>query len=808
MLKKSFNDNWIVGEKAAVTDLAGFKGTPKAVTLPYDAAIHQARDPQMPDGYQKGYFPDKTYQYEKKWEVPADWAEKTVYLEFEGVFRDAEVLLNKNAVVRKHQGYLGFTVCLDPYLNYGALNTLDVTAKSGKEQHWYSGTGIYRPVNLLVGELIHIAPNGVKLRAEDIGKDSAVAVVETRIINKSRRTVTLSLKTEICGKDSSVVGEETIPVTLQGNSETLCRQRIALEGITRWSTEAPVLYDCRSNLLEGDQLWDESCASFGIRTLSVDAKRGFRLNGEEIKLRGACIHHDAGILGAETYKAYEKRRIRKLKEAGFNAVRMAHNPSSRAILEACDEEGMLVMEETFTVWNVMRFLDDYAAFFDENWEKDLTAVVDNAYNHPSVAMYSIGNEIQEIITVSGKGLCRQIAARIHDLDPWRYSTLAINGMVCVFSEMEKYASQMTEGADINQAMVDVGEIMSMIMLSDTVGNGIAECADAVDIAGYNYMQARYEIDSAAHPNRVIVGSETHPREIDKLWGLVRRHRNIIGDFTWVGWNYLGEAGIGRNNYGEAQDLTTSYLGEYPWIGSACGDFDMTGNRLPISYFREIVYGLRKDPYITVLDPAHYGEPCQESPWGWADSYSGWSWNGYEGKPVQVAVYADADEVVLYKNDMEIGRAACREEQRFKALFETVYEPGSLRAVSFCGGEVTGEFVLTSVEGSPRLVLTAEEPEITLSDEALAFINLSIEDEQGRICHCCNPSVELTVSGVGELLGLGSGATITDERYDDAAHTAHDGKLLAVVRPVSAGEIRITAHADGFEKVTTTVTVTE
>lgn len=808
MVKQSFNHEWTVGEKASVTDLSGVKGEIRSVTLPHDAAFDQQRDPEIPDGYQKGYFPDKAYQYEKKFVAPEEWAEKTVYVEFEGVFRDAEILLNKNAVARGHHGYLGFTVCLDPFLNFGAENSLTVTAKSGKEQHWYSGTGIFRPVNLMIGELIHIAPNGVKVTPVEIEENSAVAAVETTIRNKSRKTAELTLKTEIKDAAGKLVGAETVLVTMQGNSETVCRQRILADEITLWDTENPTLYTCETTVLEGDKTWDMESTRFGIRKLSVDAKRGFRLNGKELKLRGACIHHDAGIIGGATYKAAEKRRIRKLKEAGFNAVRMAHNPSSRAVLEACDEEGMLVMEETFNVWNVMRFIDDYAAFFDDHWEADLTATIENAYNHPSVIMYSIGNEIQEIITTSGKELCRLIAAKAHLLDPYRYTTLAVNGMVCVFSEMDKYAGQMVEGADINQAMVDVGEIMNQIMLSDTVGKGISECADYVDIAGYNYMQSRYELDTASHPNRVIVGSETHPREIDKLWGLVKRHANIIGDFTWVGWNYLGEAGIGRNNYGEAQDLATSYLGEYPWIGSACGDHDIIGDRTPISYYREIVYGLRKDPYIAVLDPSHYGENCQESPWGWADSYSGWTWDGYEGKPVQISVFADADEVVLYQDDREIGRSACGEEQRFKALFETTYQPGKLRAVSLKNGETIGEYTLPSAEGTAKLVMAPETPEVPLNDESLAYIDFSIEDEAGRIFHEKNPVITVEIEGGGKLLGLGNGSTITDERFDDNVHTTHNGRLLLIIRPTEVGSIRVKATANGMEPAEASVTVTE
>ena len=321
------------------------------------------------------------------------------------------------------------------------------------------------------------------------------------------------------------------------------------------------------------------------------------------------------------------------------------------------------------------------------------------------------------------------------------------------------------------------------------------------------MHARYGIDSAQHPNRVIVGSEEYPREIDVIWGLVKRHANIIGDFTWTGWNYLGEAGIGKNNYGEAVDPAISYLGEYPWIGSACGDFDMIGNRHPISYYREIVYGLRKDPYIAVYDPKNYGVPCQDSPWGWPDAVSGWSWNGYEGKGIQAAVYADADEVILYKNGIEIGRAACREAQRYKAVFDTVYDPGTLKAVSIIDGQVTGEYILQTA-GTPQLSVTAEEPQVPLRSESLVFIDITMQDADGRICHSINPLVTVQVEGAGSLLGMGNGATITDERYDDNVHTMDEGRLLAIIRPTCAGEITVKVSAEGFENAQTKVTVTE
>ncbi len=805
MIKIGLYQGWSYGQKASVTDLAGIKGEVRQIDLPHDAMLDQPRDPNKPDGYQKGYFPDGVYQYDKTLEIPSEWEEKAVYLEFEGVFRDAEVLLNKSCVKRWHYGYTGFTVCLDAYLKYGEANTLSVTAKSGREGHWYSGTGIYRPVFLMLGNRVHIAPNGIRITTVDADRNSAVVEVETTLRNIRRKGEKIALQTRILDAQGNAVGTETVFVTLPGNSDAVQRQRIFVNGISRWSVESPTLYTCESRVLAGEEQLDESRVSFGIRTISVDAGRGFRLNGVETKLRGVCIHHDAGPIGAATYKDAERRRIRKLKAAGINAVRMAHNPCSRALLEVCDEEGMLVMDEAFAVWDVMRFLDDYTAFFADSWQRDVEAMTQNAYNHPSVVMYSIGNEIQEIITPAGADLCRRIADYVHRLDPTRFTTLAINGMVCVFSEMDRFAQQATEGGDINQAMVDVGAIMSMIMQTELVGDGISECADCVDIAGYNYMQARYEIDAKLHPNRVIVGSETHPREIDVLWDLAKKHTNIIGDFTWTGWNYLGEAGIGRTTYGEAADPRTSYLGEHPWIGSDCGDFDMIGDRKPISFFREIVYGLRKTPYITVLEPKYYGIPCQESPWGWADSYSGWSWKGFEGNPVQVAVCADAEEVVLLCNGKELGHKPCGKEQRYRVIFDTVYEPGELRAVALRGGEVLGTHTLNTA-GEPGLYIRPESPEVTLSDEALIYVSVSMEDGKGRTCHWSEEQVTLDIEGPARLLGFGNGSPITEERYDDCVHSLFQGRAVAILRPMAPGTVLIHAASASGQRSQCAVTI--
>ncbi len=544
---------------------------------------------------------------------------------------------------------------------------------------------------------------------------------------------------------------------------------------------------------------DEETTSFGIRSLTLDSERGLCINGDTIKLRGACIHHDNGVIGAVTIDRAEERRVEILKKAGFNALRSSHHPMSKSLLYACDRLGMLVMDESFDMWTSSKSENDYALHFPVWWEKDIEAMVNKDYNHPSVIMYSIGNEIPEIGSPIGSIWGRKLSEKIRSLDSTRFVTNSVNFMLAVMSDLAQQKELMEPEADeaggINTMMNDLGDLMANIVASELCTTKTAEAFASVDIAGYNYGDARYLMDKDLFPNRIIVGSETFSNRIDKSWNLIKKNNHLIGDFAWAGWDYLGEAGVGRVQY-DMEEVTHYIQSTYPWITAWVGDIDIIGNRRSVSYYREIVFGLRKAPYIAVQRPQHYFKKATLSSWGWSDSISSWSWNGYEGKPIKVEVYADAEEVELLVNGKSVGKAVTGEANRFKAEFDTVYEPGDVTAVAYIGGQEIGRMTLHSASGGVMLEADADRTEITASDSDLAFVMISLVDDYGNLYNTADRKVKVKVNGPGLLQGLGSANPASEEDFFDDEHTTFDGKVLAVVRPTAKGTITVTITAEG------------
>ncbi len=453
-----------------------------------------------------------------------------------------------------------------------------------------------------------------------------------------------------------MVAWDEAPVTTVPGDRATARRRLYVERPHRWDPDDPYLYTCRVILSDDGEVLDEDATTFGIRSLSVDPTRGLLINGAELLLRGACVHHDNGLLGAATFDRAEERRVELLKAAGFNAIRSAHNPMSKPMLAACDRQGMLVMDETFDMWAEAKSEDDYALRFAQWWELDVEAMVRKDLNHPSVILYSIGNEIPEAGRPDGARIGRAVAEKIRSLDGTRLVTQAISGLLAGGPELidelrTGLANRIPETDDhtgVNTAMTTLADQLNNLMVSETIARNSAETISYLDVAGYNYMESRYELDHDRYPNRVIVGSETHPAAIDTLWAAVRRYPHVIGDFTWTGWDYLGEVGIGRTVYGEPDPSAgpPAFLGEFPWLTAWCGDIDITGHRRPQSYYREIVFGRRTDPYVVVRRPQFHGQPTSGTPWQWSDAVSTWSWEGFEQRPVTVEVYGDGDEVEL------------------------------------------------------------------------------------------------------------------------------------------------------------------
>ncbi|OHV44749.1 glycoside hydrolase [Parafrankia soli] len=812
MIRSSFNDGWFFRRKTyAFVELLGKADAGwEAVQLPHDAMVGRERDGADAGASGRGFYPGGAYQYKKSFFVPEEYRNRRVTLEFEGVYRDARVFINGAFAEQHAYGYTNFYVRADGLLKYGGDNEVVVEARSSEDTRWYSGGGLYRNAKIIVGGLVHITLDGVKITTPVIDTDLALVVVATEVRNESPVTQAVEVVTEIVDADGVIVARDEAPVTLFLGEAATLRQRLSVLRPELWGVDHPYLYSCRTRVTADGELLDEETTRFGVRSLTVDPHRGLRINGEAVNLRGACIHHDNGVIGAATIDRAEQRRVEILKQAGFNAVRSSHNPTSKALLDACDQLGMLVIDELFDAWTRSKVDQDYALDFPVWWESDVQAMVDKDFNHPCVILYSIGNEIPETGTAAGAAISRRLAEKIRSLDSTRLVTNAINGLLAggpdlLASFAEESAARNRESVDVNGFMTRAREFMPTIMASEILASKTAESIACLDVAGYNYIESRYEMDRALFPNRVIVGTETFPVDIDKNWRLVQDNSHVIGDFTWTGWDYLGEPGIGRIEYegdGEAANAALGHQGGYPWLTGWCGDIDITGHRWPASYYREIVFGLRTEPYIAVQRPDRYGHPVALATWwSWSDSISSWSWNGHESSPVRVEVYSAADEVELLVNGRQVGTAPAGEKNRFKAEFDTVYEPGEIVAVAYTGGRESGRTRLRSATGDVHLDAAADRTRITADDTDLAYIAITLVDEAGNVYNTADRKVAVEVAGPAVLQGFGSADPKPTENFFDTVRTTFDGRALAVIRPTAPGAITVTLTADGCEPST-------
>lgn len=799
------NHDWSVAPKRGLFDGVGGEPTPdQPVSLPHDAMLAFERTADAPSGSHGAYFPGGAVEYVRTLELAPGAAERVHTLVFDGVYRDAMVFVNDHFAAQRPSGYSRFAVRLDPFLRDSAPNVIRVESRAHRDSRWYSGLGIHRNVALATGPLVHLALDGIRVTTPDLDDTGALVQVDAIVANDSLRTATVVVAVEIEAPDGTVVARGRAPITLLPGESGTHRERLWLEDPARWNLDDPRLHRARVTVTcDGSE--DAADVRFGIRSLQLDPRHGLRINGRTVKLRGACIHHDNGVIGARSIARAEERRIELLKAAGFNAIRSAHNPLSPETLDACDRLGMVVMDEAFDMWAESKSPFDFSTSFPEWWERDLESMVAKDFNHPSVVFYSIGNEIPETGRPHGSRLGRLLAEKVRALDPTRFTTNSINGLVSVIKELPPMG-------DVNDAMADMGTTMTELVSSDLVTERTEESFAAVDAAGFNYGDGRYGSDATAFPNRVIIGTETFSTRIDLAWPLVLEHDHVIGDFTWTGWDYLGEAGIGRVDHVEPGGGFGGTSGPYPWRLAWCGDLDITGFRRPASYFREIVFGLRSAPYIAVQRPRADGLVPAGGPWSWTDTVASWSWSGSveSGTPMAVEVYSDADEVELRCNGRVVGRAPAGPAHRYRAEFEVPFEPGELVAIaSAADGAETGRETLRSATGEVILRAKAERSDIRAALDDLAYVGIELTDDAGIVWPDRDLEIAVEVDGPGELLGLGSARPDTTESYLGTRCRTFEGRAQAVVRPTgAAGDIRVTVRADGHEPQVVVVRASE
>jgi hypothetical protein len=754
--KTAFNDGWV------------FANAP--VTLPHDAMINDRRVPDCTSGSGCAYFPGGVYEYEKRFAAPQDWSGKTAILEFEGVYRNAKVYVNGCAAGGKPYGYIPFYVDLTPYLRIGEEIVVRVVADNSQtpNSRWYSGGGIFRPVWLWLGGADALAPDSVRITT--LSYMPAHIRVET---GRDDASVTITDSDAIVATGLGAIVELEI-----------CSAKL-------WSAETPHLYQCTVSTPT-----DSVTHAFGIRKIEWSAK-GLFINGVETKLRGGCVHHDNGILGACSYPEAEERRVRILRGLGFNAIRSAHNPISKSALEACDRLGMYVMDETWDMWYTQKTAHDYSYDFPANWQDDTRALINRDYNHPSVIMYSIGNEVNEPHDAKGIAQEKAILDFVHSLDVTRPVTCAINLMILfachqgIWADNADTAFTMPTPKNSTEFNEIASEFFKRSFNSNPEGidDVVSPALSILDIAGYNYASSRYQMDGESHPERIIVGSETFPWDIGENWAMVKRCPYLIGDFMWTAWDYLGEAGLGAWAY---TDDGATFTKPYPWLLADAGAVDILGNPGAEAEYAAIVWGVRRTPYIGVQPVNHPGVVPAKYIWRGTNAIASWAWRGCEGNPAVVEVYADAAEAELSLDGVSLGRKSlinCR------ASFNTQYQPGNLTAVVYdeTGKEVSRSTLFTP-SGEARLHIAPEKcvaapGELVYVPIIIAYANSAVESNM-------DDTVVVTVDG-GELLAFGSANPRTEERFIDGRYTTYYGRSLAVVRCGDQGVVRISAYSKRY-----------
>lgn len=751
----------------------------KAVTLPHDAQISEKRSKDASNGGH-GYFPGGVYTYEKTFIAPSEWEGKDVLVEFEGVYKNAAVSLNGKELAYHPYGYTGFFVELDG-LNYGAENTLTVVADNSKlpNSRWYSGSGIYRPIWLHVCENGGLRPECVKISTVSI--EPAVVKIESPV----------SIKANV----DSIAGEGT-------------SFELTIPDAKLWSDETPYLYTAKITAGENDTLE----IPFGIRQITWSNK-GLFINGKETLLRGGCVHHDSGILGAATYAESEERRVRILKENGFNAIRSSHNPASKALLDACDRHGMYVMDETFDMWYNRKNPYDYGCDFNNWWERDTTAMVERDFNHPSVILYSIGNEVAEPFEQKGIDTGRAMVDLCHKLDPSRPVTCGTNLMIISRAAkgqgIYQDGEQKTGGGEGKPEKEGQNASLMFNIMASFVGSGMNKGGnskkvdalttpflDILDIAGYNYGSGRYPLEEKAHPNRVVFGSETFPQDIWKNWQMVKKYPYLIGDFMWTSWDYLGEAGIGAWSYTGGMPFNRPY----PWILAGAGVIDILGIPDGSCKYASTVWGLEANPVIAVRPVNHPGVRPSKSVWRGTNAILSWSWAGCEGNKAEVEVYSDQAQVELLINGKSVGKKKVKE---CKALFKVKYAPGTVTAVAYdASGRETGRSELASASGPFGVTVRPEED--TVRPGEIVYVPVNIEGANGFVESNADRRLTVTVEG-GKLLAFGSANPCTEEQYHTGSFTTYYGRALAIVRAGESSTVKVSA-TDGRASVSAQIRI--
>lgn len=731
--KQLFDANWSFSQDSSQW---------RALDLPHDWSIEGTFSKDAPAGNDGGYLPTGKGWYRKTFTLDKDAQAKKLRLYFEGVYMNSLVYVNGQKAGGHPYGYSSFFVDITPYIKIGT-NVVEVRVDNLQQKNcrWYSGSGIYRHVWLMTTPNQYIDEWSVSVTTPDIH--------------------TVVIKADVVKEDGQ---REPIEKTQHVDNPHL------------WSPDDPYLYH---TTLEADG--DVLPITYGIRTIEYSAEKGLLLNGKAIVLNGGCVHHDNGILGAAAFGAAEYRKVRLMKEAGFNAVRTSHNPPSEAFLRACDELGLLVIDEAFDGWRDKKNDHDYSTLIDQWWQEDLKTMVLRDRNHPSIFCWSIGNEVIERKKIEVVKTAHQMATLCRQLDEQRRP------------------------------------VTSALAAWDDDWDIYDPLAAEHDIVGYNYLRQKMEGDHERVPSRVMMHTETYPSEVWQNYRTVSDKPYIIGEFVWTAIDYLGESGIGRWYYdGDVPgEHWTRPL--FPWHAAYCGDIDLIGQRKPISHYRSILYKtaiereqtdarissaereqarpkVNKDGeqlYMAVREPDGYKGEVKTTMWGTWPTFECWNWAGHEGKPIEVEVCSRYPRVRLYLNDKLIEEKGVT---AYQAVFTLPYQPGILRAEGIAGGQVKESVTLQTAGKAKTIRLTADHTKLKADGQDLAFITVEMLDANGVVNPTADNLLTASVKGPATIVAFGNADIKDCDPYTDSTHKAWKGRALLVVRSTAKrGKVTVTVQ---------------
>lgn len=754
-----------------------------AVHLPHDWSVidYEEQDSlhqgpffkNLPGGRDVGYLRDGIAWYRKEYSTPAELGEKRIILDFDGVQSQMELWVNGVKIGEHVYGYTPFQFDITTALRAaGEVNVIAVkTMNPGENSRWFAGAGIFREVELSVLNPVSISPWGVFITTPKVSDEAAVVLLELTVSNQADVAADLTFAVIIHSPENMLIELDSPEVVAESSSSVILNASCEIKNPALWSPEDAHLYTAEVVLLSNGKEVDRYRQKFGIRSIEYSVDEGFLLNGKEILMKGACMHHANGLLGAAAFRDAEYRRVRVMKENGYNAIRTSHNPPSEHFLDACDEIGMLVIDESFDHWVQPKRPNDYSNYFEEWHIRDVQSMVYRDRNHPSVIMWSFGNEVKERADPEGIEIGKTLKAAILEVDRTRPVTQA----VCAFWDNPGKTWDYSAGA------------FSML-----------------DIGGYNYAYLEYESDHLKYPERIMYGSETFPIVAWENWEMVKRHKYVVGDFVWTGMDYIGESGIGHNYLSGKNSDPPSFLKSWPWYISWCGDIDILGNKKPQSYYRDIVWG-ESNLEIMVSRPVPEGMSAEISYWGWHDELNTWNWGGHEGQPMKVRIYSSYPEVKLELNGEIIGTRSLDPSDQYIAEFELPYAAGELKATGIKDGNEAEIKSLFTTGDASTLLLQAEKDQILAEKNNLVYINVGSLDPEGLTVFNYESDLRVEVTGPATLQAAGNANPEHQGSFTDEVFQLFRGKGMLILRSTGEpGEIVVEVSGNDLEAATLTL----